>query len=82
MAQEVCAKCGSPKVVPNVPIRDQGDGGADLYAMFSENPKALLNKKRTLHKLSAKICCNCGYSEVYASDLDTLYAAYERSIGK
>ena len=82
MSQEVCAKCNSDKIIPNVTILDSGDGGDDLSAIFDENPKALLNKKRTFHKLSAKICGNCGYTEIYAADFDKLFSAYEKSITK
>jgi len=77
----VCAKCGSAKIIPRATVRDMGDYNAPgrLALMLHENPDALIFKETFICDLSARVCCSCGYAELYAEQPAELYAAYERS---
>jgi predicted nucleic-acid-binding Zn-ribbon protein len=77
----VCVKCGSAKVAPRVKVRDVGDYNApgELAVMLHENPDALFFKETFITSLTARVCGECGYAELYAEQPGELYAAYERS---
>ncbi|MCC7375121.1 MAG: hypothetical protein IT581_10750 [Verrucomicrobiales bacterium] len=73
-----CAKCGSMKIIPRVPMQDQGqysDGQLKAHVGFLR-PEAMLFKGRTYAKMSANICGECGYVELFAADPKLLYEAY------
>lgn len=76
-----CVKCGSAKVMPGVLVRDLGDYNAPntLAVMVHENPDAFLFKETFVDGLTATVCGECGYAELYATQPRELYAAYERS---
>jgi hypothetical protein len=50
---------------------DYPDG--DLSVRIDRRPNAFLFKKPVDFKLKARVCCNCGHTELYATDLDTLW---------
>jgi rRNA maturation protein Nop10 len=52
---------------------------AERQARFLENPGALLFKGTHSGTLSASICGQCGYTELYVSNPAELLAAYRRS---
>jgi ribosomal protein L40E len=75
-----CAKCGSDKVVPNAKIFDQGEySDGTLKAAFEQNPSAWFFKGRVLSNLRAKICGECGFTELYAESPRAIYEAFEPS---
>ncbi len=75
MNRPTCPKCDSSRVVHDVRVVDRnGDySDGDLSVRIDRHPKALLFKKPLDFKLKARVCCNCGYTEFYATDLDTLW---------
>lgn len=81
---EICAKCSSDKIIPKARIIDKGDSNiaSNLQVIIDENPDALLFKGRISSSLFAKICGNCGFTEVYAQDHQALYTAYKNQIKK
>ena len=73
-----CAKCNSGKIIPAVRIVDLGEGmnKRDLTVEVYENPGALFMKGTHRGSLSARICGDCGYAELYVDNPDELYTAY------
>lgn len=74
----VCAKCGSAKVIPRARVRDMGHYNmpGDLAIMLHENPDAMLFKETFYSALTARVCGQCGYAELYAEQPGELYAAH------
>ena len=77
-----CAKCQSEKVAPNVRIMDRGhysgDAG-DLSVVTYEDPDALLFKGTKRTALYARICGDCGYTELYVENPREVYERYSGS---
>lgn len=72
-----CSKCGSTKIVPQVSVIDQGQAsGGKLLAYVNSKPKALLLKGAVYTELVARICGDCGYSELYATNAKQIYQTY------
>jgi DNA-directed RNA polymerase subunit M/transcription elongation factor TFIIS len=73
-----CAKCGSDKIIPRVPMIDKGHYSVpeDLTIQICENPDALIFKSKHTGKLHAMICGNCGYVETYIDNQEELYSTY------
>ena len=69
---DTCARCGSTKVMPDVPLQDHyGDTGSwskqgevDVHT----NPKAWFFKGTVSGKISARICGECGFTELWVSN--------------
>lgn len=79
MNGDSCAKCGSAKIVPWVHIKDRsGNLNADfgLTAEVVEHPNALFGGTRA-SQLLARVCGECGFTELYAQEPDELWAAYQ-----
>ena len=74
----VCPKCNSSKVIPKVDVIARGSG-RHIAALVVANPKAMLFPGANLGNLSACICGDCGFTEIYAEDSQNLYDAYIRS---
>ena len=74
----VCPKCNSSKVIPKVDVIARGSG-RHITALVVANPKAILFPGANLSNLSARICGDCGFTEIYAENPQILYGAYIRS---
>ena len=76
---EICEKCGSEKIIPEVRAIDHGDYQTEgnLEVSIDENPNALMFKNRVRSSIFAKICGDCGYTKFYARDPQSLYSAYQ-----
>ncbi len=76
---EICEKCGSEKIIPEVKAIDYGDYQTEgnLEVSIDENPHALMFKNRVRSNIFAKICGDCGYTEFYAKHPQALYSAYQ-----
>lgn len=70
MAQ-ICDKCGSDKVIPQAKVIEDND----LSVVVDENPDAVFFKRKTSSGITAKVCGNCGFIELYASDPQSIYSA-------
>jgi predicted nucleic-acid-binding Zn-ribbon protein len=62
-----CPKCGSSDVITNAKAIDRADNGALSVSTFRK-PDALLLKGQLTTTLSAWVCADCGYLELYADD--------------
>ena len=68
-------------MIPDVRVRDFGhyNSTTALSVEVDENPEALLFKETFEAALSARVCGDCGYAELYVANPRELYAAHERS---
>lgn len=76
-----CAKCGSDRIVPRAEVWDRTDvnTGGRLYAYVYSRPDAILLKGTVYATLHARVCGDCGYTELYADGADDLYDAHSRA---
>ncbi len=73
-----CSKCGSAKIIPLAGMVDQGqysDGKLKAFIGYT-NPEAWVFKGAVYAKLTANICGECGYTELFAEGAAELYSAY------
>ena len=80
-----CAKCGSPKIIPLVGIKDQGehsDGSLKTQAVGYTNPDAWIFKGAVSAKLHATICGECGHTELTAENPAKLYDAFLKAMAR
>ena len=72
-----CPKCSSKKVIPLASVQDQGQySDQKLKAFVYTNPDAWVFKGAVYASLKARICGECGYTELFAADAPKLYEAY------
>ncbi len=75
-----CAKCGSEKVIPVASIQDQGQySDQRLKAFVYSNPDAWVFKGTVYATLQARICGECGYTELFARNAPEVYEAYRKA---
>lgn len=74
-----CGKCGSDKIIPQAKVVDRADYNAvgDFNVAVDENPDAFMFKQRVYSSVTAKVCGNCGFIELYADAHESLYSAYQ-----
>lgn len=69
-----CPKCGSKDVIAHAKAIDRGD--RNIQKKFSvavfRNPDALLFKGQMTTTVSAWVCAECGYVELYADSPERL----------
>jgi predicted nucleic-acid-binding Zn-ribbon protein len=63
-----CPKCGSRDVVADAKAIDRGDGNAqhEMSVATFLKPDALIFKQKQMTTVSAWVCTECGYIELYA----------------
>ena len=66
-----CPKCGSRDIIANAKAIDRVDNGP-LAAATMRNPDAVLFKGTVTSPLSAWVCADCGYLELYADNPKSL----------
>lgn len=73
-----CPKCSSSKIMHNMPVIDRNGEypDQDLSVRIERNPKALIRKGAEFGSLYGEICSNCGYVEMYATNLQKLWQIY------
>jgi hypothetical protein len=72
-----CAKCKSPKIIPAARLLDRSESASkDLSAFVEQNPEAFVFRGKVESSLRARICGECGYTEIWAVAPDVLYEAY------
>ncbi|MDZ4659605.1 MAG: hypothetical protein SH868_18695 [Bythopirellula sp.] len=75
MNETACMKCGSTEIIPDVRIIDHGPALLDLSATVYTNPEAYIFKGAISHRLQARVCGLCGYTEFYVSNPQALLTA-------
>lgn len=76
-----CPKCGSSDVLAGVQVRDEGRNGSHPLRVMVEEPEPaghgpIWVQGQSTGELQAWICANCGYTELYANNLDKLLRSY------
>ena len=77
-----CFKCGSDKVIPHARVMDRGHYGGDagdLNLVVYANPDALIFKSRLNSSVFARVCGDCGYTELFVQNPAELYDVYLES---
>jgi ribosomal protein S27AE len=78
--KSVCAKCGSSKIIPDAQVFDQGQySDGYVKVMVPEEPEALIFKGNKLTPLRARVCGDCGFTELAVEDPQLLWEAYVKS---
>ena len=84
MMKRTCLRCGSDKIIPNVPLSDKyGDFGGRSGALEVQvhgNPSAWLFKDTAAGEIVAFICGSCGHTELKAHAFPILYRKYQESL--
>lgn len=74
---EQCAKCGSYEIVPRAQVLDQGlHSDGTLKVQYQPTPSAFVFKGTVKSPLSARVCGECGFVELFADNAKALYDAY------
>lgn len=83
MTARTCLRCGSDRIIPNVPMLDRfGFWDFETKSQQVEvhgNPKAWLFKDTVAGQLVAFICGACGHTELKTQGFLKLYAKYQES---
>lgn len=76
-----CVRCNSSRVVPRATIWDSDHdiGGRPLQVYVDAKPHALLFRGTTYATLYARVCADCGHTELFADGAEELYRAYRQS---
>lgn len=72
---EACEKCGSDKIIENLPLQDRGQATVAV----ERNPDALLFKDAVYGSVSLRICCACGRAELYVANGKELWEKYTKA---
>jgi predicted nucleic-acid-binding Zn-ribbon protein len=72
-----CPKCGCTIIVQGVRVLDRGDANLkhDLSVAVYSKPDSWLFKGEVTGELWACVCGACGFTELYATNLDELVRA-------
>ena len=78
-----CPKCQSTDVIPDVRIIDHAHMNApmDLSATVYRDPDAWVFKMPISHRLQAKVCGACGYTEFYVENPQRLLELAKKAAG-
>ncbi len=79
-----CARCQSARIVPRATIWDRAQGamsGRSLQAYVNARPDALIFRNPVYVTLYARVCADCGHTELFAEGAEELYKAHLQSKG-
>ena len=73
-----CLKCGSDGMIPDVRVIDRGEsnGRQPVDLGLATKPDAVLFKGEVRVETVARVCGDCGFVEVYATDPAALWDAH------
>ena len=76
----VCAKCGSSRIMQKIPVQpyEQGtlSGGNNSLAVRLTRRGFLGISAPVFGDITARICANCGYTELFTDNLNELWETY------
>lgn len=77
MKNGICPKCEGTVIVQGVRILDHGhyNSEQDLSVAVYKKPNAWMFKGEVTGELWGCVCGTCGYTELYATNLDALVKA-------
>ncbi len=76
--REKCAKCESTRIMNDV--RVVGNLSESLGIQVQKKPRAKVFKGTVGVNLKARVCATCGYTELYAVDLENLNQVHNRAL--
>jgi ribosomal protein L40E len=81
---EQCSRCGSSRLIPNIPLPDRTHRSSETTATVRvhANPQAWVRKDTALGDLLLTICGDCGHADLKANNHRELYTKYLQSIGR
>jgi hypothetical protein len=71
-----CAKCGSERIIPHVPLVGNFEHSTRLKAVVIGNPDALILRDPLFGEVYANICGQCGHMELRVENSEELYEHY------
>lgn len=73
-----CLKCGADSMIPGVQVLDRGESDyrKPTELGLTTKPEAVLFKGEVRSHTTARVCGDCGFVEVYATDPAALWDAY------
>ena len=81
VTERTCSKCGSSKVVPRARVIDRAHYGADsgnIQVGAARRPRKLFKLQEKVD-VYARVCGECGFTELFVEDPSSIYAAYLES---
>ena len=76
-----CSKCGSTKMVPRARVLDRSDHGVvggNVRVGVERRPHKLFTRQKKAD-VYARVCGECGFTELFVDDPVTIYDAYLQS---
>jgi predicted nucleic-acid-binding Zn-ribbon protein len=72
---EECPNCGCRKIIMNAKILDRGENDLhrELCVVVEGDPQAFIFKDRSYGVMTACICADCGFTEIYTGNARELY---------
>jgi predicted nucleic-acid-binding Zn-ribbon protein len=67
-----CAKCGTAEIVPDARLHDS----RGVVAQTDAHPGAMIFKETESCELYARVCSQCGFTELYVREPHKLYQAH------
>ena len=79
-----CPKCGSTKIVPRARVIDRGHAGRDYGNVQVGAARRPDNFFTMLEKVDvyARVCGECGFTELFVADPAAIYEAYVQGKGE
>jgi ribosomal protein L40E len=79
---ETCRRCGSPKVIPGAPLTAHSGELAHfpVRVRVAGAPGALLFRATEAGEVRARVCGQCGYTELHTTNHEDLYQKYQQSL--
>ena len=79
-----CPNCGSRDVMAGVEVRDDGRSSSHPLRVVIEEPEPHKHGRvwvqgQATGDLRAWICAQCGYTELFTTNLGVLYESYKKS---
>jgi predicted nucleic-acid-binding Zn-ribbon protein len=75
-----CPKCGHAQLLQGVRVISETEGqDRDVWLRVDAHPEAMIFKRAQYSPLRASVCSNCGFTELFADEPASLYAAYRES---
>jgi hypothetical protein len=77
----VCPKCGSTAIIGSAYLDLVSQHAGTVGVAVDGDPRAILLKESGRSSLKPLVCTQCGYVELYATDVAPLVAANEKARG-
>ncbi len=82
MKSNLCPKCGSHEIIPEVEVRDyvaNRHRPLSVAVKLPDSGQGFVIKSAEPSPLTAWVCGQCGYTELYATQFKELLAAHKQS---